>query len=194
MGIAIPLAKVAVIGLARKQGIFVRESGALERLKDLDTIVFDKTGTLTEGRFALETVVGEGLDLPPLLSRLASVEIGSDHFLAHEIVREARGKVGQIEGARDVETFPGLGIRGWVGEEEISLGNRRFMEESGIELPEALERDAGSWERRGRTTSFFAWQGSVHGFLVFGDPVRPGAGRGGETPASEGDRGVAHLR
>jgi len=38
-----------------------------------------------------------------------------------------------------------------------------------------MDRQAESWEGRGKTISFFGWDRSVRGFLVFGDPLRPGA-------------------
>ncbi len=175
LGLAVPLVKAAAIGSARKGGILVRESRALNRIKDLDTIVFDKTGTLTQGAYGLEAVVGEGLDEVELLIRLASVERDSPHFLAHEIVREARIKGGRVHEASDIEAFEGLGVRGRVLGVETSIGNRRFMERSGLSLVPAMDRQAESWEEKGETISFFGWERSVRGFLVFGDPVRPGA-------------------
>jgi cation transport ATPase len=99
----------------------------------------------------------------------------SPHFLAHEIVREARTKGGRVHEASDIEAFEGLGIRGHVLGVETSIGNRRLMERSGLSLVPAMDRRAESQEKRGKTVSFFGWEGSVRGFLVFGDPVRPGA-------------------
>ena len=175
LGLAVPLVKVAAIGSARKRGILVREGAALDRIKDLDTVVFDKTGTLTEGAYALEKVIGEGLDEADILSRLASVEKASPHFLAHEIVRQARHKGGRVHEASDSEVFEGLGVRGRVLGSETSIGNRRFMERSGLSLSPAMDAQATCWEEKGKTVSFFGWERSVRGFLVFGDPIRPGA-------------------
>ena len=49
LGIAIPLVKVASVGLALGFGALVRDPAALERMHGVDTVIFDKTGTLTEG-------------------------------------------------------------------------------------------------------------------------------------------------
>jgi Cu+-exporting ATPase len=38
-----------------------------------------------------------------------------------------------------------------------------------------MDKRAESWEEKGKTTAFFGWERAVRGFLVFGDPVRPGA-------------------
>ncbi len=195
LGLAVPLVKAAAIGFAGKKGILVRESRALDRMKDLDAIIFDKTGTLTQGAYALEKVVGEGLDEVALLIRLASVEKDSPHFLAHEILREAATRGGRVYEASDIEAFEGLGVRGRVLGVETSIGNRRFMNQSGLSLHPTMDKQAESWEEKGRTTSFFGWERSVRGFLVFGDPVRPGAeevvrllqGRGMEVWLLSGD-------
>ncbi len=195
LGLAVPLVKAAAIGCAGKGGILVRESGALDRIKDLDTIIFDKTGTLTEGTYGLEALVGAGADEADLLSRLASVEKASPHFLAHEIIRATRRRDGRVYEATDIETFEGLGVRGRVLGVETSLGSRRFMERTGLSLPPAMDRQAESWEQKGRTISFFGWERAVRGFLAFGDRVRPGAeevvrllqGRGMEVWLVSGD-------
>ena len=95
LGIAIPLVKVAVIGLARRLGVLVREPEALERMHTIDTVVLDKTGTLTEGNFSLQAVIGRQNDEKALFSRLASVEVHSPHFIGRRLsakrTREAPG-------------------------------------------------------------------------------------------------------
>ncbi len=120
-------------------------------------------------------MVGEGLDEADLVARLASVERDSPHFLGREIVRHARMKGGRVYEASDIGAFDGLGVRGRVKGVETSIGSRRFMERTGLCLPPAMDRQAGSWEEKGKTVSFFGWGRSVRGFLVFGDPVRPEA-------------------
>jgi len=37
-------------GISAKRGIFIRNGEAIQRMKDITTIVFDKTGTLTYGK------------------------------------------------------------------------------------------------------------------------------------------------
>lgn len=69
------------------------------------------------------------------------------------------------------------------------------MNQSGLSLHPTMDEQAESWEKKGRTVSFFGWERSVRGFLVFGDPVRPGAeevvrllqGRGMEVWLLSGD-------
>ena len=86
LGIAIPLALVAGISAARKNGILVRDFEAFERVDGLDTIVFDKTGTLTTGKLkvlGMDTTI----DFPEQKAWqiIHAMEQGSDHYIAHTI-------------------------------------------------------------------------------------------------------------
>ena len=174
LGIAIPLVKVAAMGVARAKGILVRNPEALEQAKDLDTIVFDKTGTLTEGNFSLQEIIAEGVSEPEALARLASVEAFSTHFLAKEIVRKAGEKSLKMEEAAAFEELEGMGVKGSVEGTEVFIGNRRLMNKYGMGLSSSLEKRAISAESRGMTVVFFGWDGQVRGLLVFGDSLKGG--------------------
>ena len=174
LGIATPLVKVAAMGLGRSRGILIRDPAALERVKDLDALVFDKTGTLTEGNFSLQEIITEGVTEQEALSQVASVETYSDHFLAKEILREARRKSAKMEEAAAFEEVEGMGVKGLVGAREVFVGNRQFMAKFLIDLSSSLEKRASPLESRGKTVVFFGWDHRVRGFLVFGDSIRPG--------------------
>ncbi len=172
LGIASPLAKVAAIGKARSKGILFRNPEAFEKMKVLDAIVFDKTGTLTEGRYSLQKIVAPDIPEKEVLRRLASVEIHSDHYLAREIVRAARGSDIEIDGAKVFESFDGLGVKGVVEGRNYFLGNRRFLENREIPLPEEFDQGVQPFETKGMTTVFLGWNEKVQGFLVFGDALK----------------------
>lgn len=175
LGIAAPLAKVAIIGISRKRGILVTNPGALERMSGLDAIVFDKTGTVTEGRFGLRRVVCGDMSKAEALSLVAPLEVHSPHFLAREIVRQARERGGPMEKADGTETLEGMGVMGHVGGKMVFAGSRRLLLQCGAALPAFLEAEAKAWEKAAMTVVFFGWGKAARGLLVFGDPVRPGA-------------------
>lgn len=177
LGIATPLARVAAISRARALGILVRNPAALERVEGLDAVVFDKTGTITEGRYRLREIAAIGGSEDDALRRVAAVEAGSDHFLAREIVRAARRRSLEPEEALSVEPVEGLGVVGRIRAGEVAVGNRGLMARRGLAIPEELERRARLPESAGATVVFFAWDGSVRGFLVFGDRVRESAAK-----------------
>jgi heavy metal translocating P-type ATPase len=177
LGIASPLAKLAAIAIGRTMGILVRDPVALEAVKDLDVMIFDKTGTVTQGKFLLQKIVTSEVaeTEAEVLRRIASVESRSDHFLAREIVRAARKASIEMGEVRSFEALEGLGVKGRVSGTEVVVGNRKLMEATGMALPSVLEEEAKLLESKGMTVAFFAWQGAVQGFLVFGDAVKEGA-------------------
>jgi len=174
LGIATPLVKVAIMGLAKSRGILIRDPGALDRTKDLDTLVFDKTGTLTEGNFSLQKIFSIGTPEREVLSRVAAVEIHSNHFLAREIVRRVREENIKLEEVHGYESLEGMGVKGNVKGDLIFIGNRQLMAGEKIEIPSALNQQALGFEEKGMTTAFFGWGKSVQGFLVFGDSLKKG--------------------
>ncbi|PUE89287.1 HAD-IC family P-type ATPase, partial [Xanthomonas hortorum] len=50
LGLATPMSIMVATGRGATQGILFRDAAAIERLRDVDTLIVDKTGTLTEGR------------------------------------------------------------------------------------------------------------------------------------------------
>ena len=172
LGIAIPLVKVAAIGLARRLGVLVRDPAALERMHGVDTVVFDKTGTLTDGAFSVREIRCKEGDEDALFSLLASVEFHSGHFLGREIVREAARRGATVIPAEAFETYDGFGVKGRLGGRDIYIGNRGLMALHGIGLEDRLGDEAEGHEARGNTCVFFAWDGMTQGMLIFGDRLR----------------------
>ena len=173
LGIATPLAKVAVVALGRARGIVIRDAAAFEQARRLTTLVFDKTGTVTEGGFMLQRLYASGLEEHELLRRVAAVEAGEEHFLARAVRRLLleRGLAPLAVAAR--RSFPGLGVTALVEGEETAVGSRQFMATRPLEMDPEIETRALAAEKEGLTVIFAAWRGRVRGCLAFGDPVRP---------------------
>ena len=76
LGLATPAALMAGTGAAARAGILIRDAEALERARQIDTVVLDKTGTLTEGR----PVVSEILVSTVMLNE---VSVGGEADGAH---------------------------------------------------------------------------------------------------------------
>ena len=55
IGLATPVALAAGLNKAARNHILIRDTSALEQMRNVDVVVFDKTGTLTEGH---PTVIG----------------------------------------------------------------------------------------------------------------------------------------
>ena len=173
LGLATPMAVMVGTGLGAQHGILFKNAGALEDATKLDVIVFDKTGTLTMGEpRVVELVAADGSTEDDALRAAASVDRGSDHPLALAIVQRAEGlDVPQMAGFENLE---GRGARAEIAGEPVLIGNRRLMDEQGIDLG-ALDAEAERLKGEGRTVVHVAKGGRMLGLIAIADAPRPSA-------------------
>ena len=174
LGLAIPLVIAISTTLGAQNGLLVKDRLALERAKDLDTVIFDKTGTLTRGEPVLSAVAAApGVDEQVLLALAAAVEADSEHPLARAIVEGAarRGITPAI--ATGFENLAGRGARANVGDSTVHVGGPRLLEELGIRPPATLEAVTASWAEIGRTVMSVFRDGKVIGAVSVEDEIRP---------------------
>ena len=176
MGLATPTAIMVGTGKGAEVGVLIRGGDSLEKVRRLSAVVFDKTGTLTRGRPEVTDVVPlAGPEPTELLSLAAAVEQSSEHPLGEAIVRAAEQRgVPIAPGLSDFDYRPGRGVRARVNGEAVLLGNRRFMEESGINLAEA-EEALVALESEGKTAVLVARASRLVGLLGIADPAKPEA-------------------
>ena len=107
--ISIPVAIVAGIGRAARNGILIKGGEFLETSARITAVAVDKTGTLTEGRPQLTDVVvlDPALDRADVLGWAAAAEAGSEHPLARPILDAAPAEgVGASVVPEAVDTMP----------------------------------------------------------------------------------------
>lgn len=172
LGLATPMSIMVATGKAATQGILFRDAAAIERLRDVDTLIVDKTGTLTEGRPTFErAVAAEGLSEDEVLRLAASLDQGSEHPLADAIVRAARERGLALEKADQFESATGIGVRGTVGGKRLSLGNGALMAQDGVDVG-ALGDTAETLRLSGASVMHLAADGRLLGLLVVSDPIK----------------------
>lgn len=121
-------ATFAAVSNGAKSGILFKGGVHLEHLGSLQAIAFDKTGTLTTGKpVVTDFFVRSKADRTQALSLLASIEAQSNHPLALAIVNYAKEQGLTTRGIEHIEDVPGFGIRAVVDEQEILVGNPRFV-------------------------------------------------------------------
>ncbi len=174
LGLATPTAVTVGIGRGAELGILIKSGEALEVSDRLTTVIFDKTGTLTVGRPEVVEIVTEG-DAKFLLRMAASVENKSEHPLGEAIVRKARSDGIDIPEARDFYAFPGMGVVGYADGIEVAIGNRSFISERNVGIPESLSSKALDLEKAGRTVLFISIGGSVEGIIAISDAIKDSA-------------------
>ena len=168
LGLATPISITVAMGQGALNGILFRNAEAVEKLREVDTLVVDKTGTLTVGRPQLVDFVVEGYDEREALALIASLERASEHPLAQAIVKgtEARGIA--LQPVANFESVTGQGVRGTIGGRRIAVGSRRFMQG----VPEPLAAKADTLRAQGKTALFGAIDGRVAAVIAVADPIK----------------------
>jgi Cu+-exporting ATPase len=173
LGLATPMSIMVGVGRGAQAGVLIKNAEALERLEAVDTLVVDKTGTLTEGRPSVVAVKPSAAFTGDELLRLtAAIERISEHPLAEAIVRAATEKSLSIGPSFDVQSLHGKGTRGRVENRTVVAGNRRIMEESGIDVGE-LKSAAEDLRRDGATAIYVAIDAKPAGLIAIADKVKP---------------------
>ena len=172
LGLATPMSVMVATGRAALSGILFRDAAAIEKLREVDTLIVDKTGTLTEGRPAFRVAIpAEGFDEELLLQLAASLDAGSEHPLAQAIVAEARKRGLPLSKAESFESGTGLGVSGRVDRRELALGSAALMRELGVGM-EGLASEARAIRAEGASVMFLAANGELAGLIAVADPVK----------------------
>jgi Cu2+-exporting ATPase len=172
LGLATPTAIMVGTGLGAKRGILFKNALALENSARIEVVVMDKTGTLTLGEPEVTDVLADGSSEAEVLRLAAAVERSSEHPLAEAIVRHADVDGIGVAQASGFENVPGHGAVANVEGRAVAVGNRRLMDERGIELgPMAQRRE--ELAAGGRTAVMVAIDGKAVGLIGIADAPRP---------------------
>ncbi len=183
--ISVPLSFFGGIGAASNIGVLVKGSNYLEQMAHLDTVVSDKTGTLTEGVFHVTRVVpAEGVSEETVLRNAAIVESLSTHPIAKSI-QAAYTEVLEPGLARDARNISGQGLVAKVGDSTVCVGNKRLMEENGIDYREIEDGES--------TVVYVAADGKFQGAILISDEIKASAVKAIREMKQEGVRHVVML-
>ncbi|MBC9904681.1 copper-translocating P-type ATPase [Achromobacter xylosoxidans] len=173
LGLATPMSVMVATGRGAAQGVLFRDAGAIEKMREVDTLIVDKTGTLTEGKPAFDTAVAAPGYTPDEVLRLAaSLDQGSEHPLADAIVSAARAQGLTLAKAEDFDSGSGIGVRGMVEGKRLALGNTALMEQEGVQV-DALRADGERLRGEGASIMHLAVDGQFAGILAVTDPIKP---------------------
>lgn len=172
LGLATPMSIMVGVGRGAGQGVLIRDAEALERMEKIDVLVVDKTGTLTEGKPKVTAIKPiSGIDEADLLALAASLERTSEHPLAAAIVKAAEERGLHLKSADDFDAPSGKGVTGTIDGRRVLLGNKRLLEEAGIDATEA-EAIAASLRNEGATAILAAADGRAIGVIAIADPMK----------------------
>jgi P-type Cu+ transporter len=168
LGLATPMAIMVGTGRGASAGVLIRNAEALERLEKIDTLVVDKTGTLTEGKPSVTSIVPVGVEKKDLLRIAASLERGSEHPLAAAILADAAQKEIPLAEVSQFQSHAGEGAEGTVEGRHVAAGNRHFMDNLGVLIPEVPDHYLGG----GEAEIYVAIDRRFAGWIVVADAIK----------------------
>ncbi|MGI6037891.1 MAG: heavy metal translocating P-type ATPase [Limnochordia bacterium] len=166
--ISTPVAVVAAIGRAARQGILIKGGAHLEALGKVRAIALDKTGTLTYGRPQITDIypLADWTELE-ILQRAATLESGSEHPIATAIGQGAKEKGITPESMQDFQAHPGLGVSGTIAGVTYYLGRRKLFS---LPIPEGPIQEL---EKEGKTVMILGTEERLLGLIAVADSLRP---------------------
>jgi Cu+-exporting ATPase len=190
LGLATPMSIMVATGRAATRGVLFRDAAAIEKLREVDTLIVDKTGTLTEGKPAFErAVAAPGFSEDEVLRLGASLDQGSEHPLAEAIVRTARERKLVLAKPDLFESSSGIGVRGTINGRRLALGNTALMTQLGVD-PAPLKTAAEALRVEGASVMHLAVDGVLAGLLAVSDPIKSSTSQALDTLKAAGLRVV----
>ncbi len=175
LGLATPMSIMVASGRAAQAGVLFRDAQAIERLRQVETLVIDKTGTLTLGRPSFDQVQALAPYSEDEVLRLgASLDAGSEHPLAQAIVAAARTRGLALSSVPDMQSDTGLGVRGNIDRQRLALGSQALMQADAVDTRD-LEQQAQTRRQAGASVMFLAVDGTLAGMLSVIDPIKDNA-------------------
>ncbi|MDQ3186180.1 MAG: copper-translocating P-type ATPase [Pseudomonadota bacterium] len=171
LGLATPISMTVAMGQGARSGILFRNAEAIERMRDIDTVVVDKTGTLTLGHPALTDFIADGVAHDEALALVASVEQLSEHPIGLAIVEGAKARGLAPHAAEAFDAINGLGVQANIDGKRVLVGSRNFLSQNNVDT-QVWETRAENWRMESKTVVFFAVDGVAAGIAAVADPVK----------------------
>jgi Cu+-exporting ATPase len=171
LGLATPISMTVAMGQGARMGILFRSAEAIERMRDIDTVVVDKTGTLTLGRPAMTDFKAEGMPEDEALALVAGVEQSSEHPIAHAIVEAAKARGIARATGEAFQASSGLGVQADIGGKRVLVGSRSFLAQRGVGT-QRWEEQANAWRAEAKTVVYLSVDDIAAGIAAVADPVK----------------------
>ena len=171
VGLATPISMTVAMGEGARSGILFRSAEAIERMRDIDTLVIDKTGTLTKGKPALTDFAAAGMPEDEALALMAAVEQLSEHPIAHAVIEGAKARNLALQPATAFEAINGLGVQAEISGHMVLAGNRDFLKKHDIDTRQ-WETRAETLRAQAKTVVFLGVDGAAVAIAAVADPIK----------------------
>lgn len=173
LGLATPVSVMVGVTKGARQGILIKNAEALERMKQVDTLIIDKTGTLTEGKPSLSKLIPfADYSEQALLPILYGINKDSEHPLAKATNTYAAQQGVTPLAMTGFKALAGRGVTATYEGKNYYFGNDRLMQEIGATLTEAQRSQVSEVQHKGQTLSFLAIEKEVIAAVAITDKVK----------------------
>ncbi len=172
--IAAPIALMASLGVAAKNGVLIKDGKVLEILRNIDVVLFDKTGTLTYDVPVVSEIVpaDETYQIEKILFYTATAEQKFSHPIARSILRKAAQENIVLPPHDESRYHVGLGIEVFVHGDMVKVGSARYMERENIGIPQNIRDALEKTGDKGHTAILTAVNGKLAGMLELQSTLR----------------------
>ena len=173
LGLATPVSVMVGVTKGARQGILIKNAEALERMKQVDTLIIDKTGTLTEGKPSVSKLIPfADYSEQALLPILYGINKDSEHPLAKATNTYAAQQGATPLAMTGFKALAGRGVTASYDGKSYYFGNDRLMQEVGATLTEAQRSQVSEVQHKGQTLSFLAIEKEVIAAVAITDKVK----------------------
>jgi P-type Cu2+ transporter len=173
LGLAIPLVVAITTTLGAKNGILIRDRLALERARQVNTVLFDKTGTLTKGEQGVVNMASvEGWD-SNALAFAAALEGDSEHPIAHAIRAAAQDKRVNLPAVQHFEAIKGRGVKGMIDGKIAYVGGVNLFDVVPVTLPDGIKTFSQQAGEKGQGVVYLIVDDQPVAAFALADQIRP---------------------
>lgn len=171
-----PLTMLSFMHALARNGVLIKNGQALERLREVDTVVLDKTGTLT----LTQPIAGRifcyaELTADEVVTLAASAEHRQSHPSAAAILQLASQRGLSPRELQETQVTVGFGVQVTVDGQRILVGSERMMAMAQVELRAAATQHQAEVHELGNGLIFIAREHELVGAIEICSALRPGA-------------------
>lgn len=161
--LAAPVAMVAGMSRASRNGIIVKSGNVFEKLSIATTIIFDKTGTITQGSLKVDEIISLNSEYSKIdiLKFIVSTEQNSSHILARSIMEYAKSQNIKALKITNLKEVVGSGIEGQFKENIVKVGKLNFVD------------NKSTLSNINETCVYVSINNQLIGYITFKDLIRP---------------------
>jgi P-type Cu2+ transporter len=174
LGLATPTAIMVGIGKGAENNILIKDAESLELAHKVTAIILDKTGTITEGKPMVTDLIWNvsADDQKRYKPILYTLEVQSEHPLAEAVSAKLKNENVTSISLQNYESVTARGVKGNFNNITYLAGNRQFLDENGINLPEALKTTADKLQSEAKTVVYFSDTKTTLAVIAIADKVK----------------------